>query len=387
MGKIYTALGLMSGTSMDGVDASIISSPDGIQYDEQFNRYYEYDNDLYLKLSNLRDNICNKKDLKKHSNDLKSIEKEITLFHAKIANDVQNSTKHLAISKHEIIGFHGQTILHNPEEKISVQLGDGKLLSQLTKKTVIYDFRQNDIKNGGQGAPLTPIFHQSLRNKISSNNAPIIFINIGGITNVTCFNSINKFDKPMFASDIGPGNCLIDEWIRKNSKEKYDKDGLIAKSGKLNELIFNQAIDNFNITFNSSLDIKDFDISFAKGLSLEDGASTLTNFTTEIIVNNLSDLLNKNNYNLNEDLFPDFIVCGGGRKNKYMIELLKKNIKANINYNSFQSIDEYNIDGDFIESQAFAFLAIRSILNLPISFPETTGCIKPSTGGVKVENF
>ena len=191
----------------------------------------------------------------------------------------------------------------------------------------------------------------------------------------------------MFASDIGPGNCLIDEWIRKNSKEKYDKDGLIAKSGKLNELIFNQAIDNFNITFNSSLDIKDFDISFAKGLSLEDGASTLTNFTTEIIVNNLSDLLNKNNYNLNEDLFPDFIVCGGGRKNKYKIELLKKNIKANINYNSFQSIDEYNIDGDFIESQAFAFLAIRSILNLPISFPETTGCIKPSTGGVKVENF
>ena len=86
-------------------------------------------------------------------------------------------------------------------------------------------------------------------------------------------------------------------------------------------------------------------------------------------------------------MFPDFIVCGGGRKNKYMIELLKKNIKANINYNSFQSIDEYNIDGDFIESQAFAFLAIRSILNLPISFPETTGCIKPSTGGVKVENF
>ena len=377
----------MSGTSMDGVDASIISSPDGIQYDEQFNRYYEYDNDLYLKLSNLRDNIFNKKDLKKHSNDLKSIEKEITLFHAKIANDVQNSTKHSAISKHEIIGFHGQTILHNPEEKISVQLGDGKLLSQLTKKTVIYDFRQNDIKNGGQGAPLTPIFHQSLRNKILKNKIPTIFINIGGITNVTCFNSTNKFDKPMFASDIGPGNCLIDEWIRKNSKKKYDKDGLIAKAGKLNELIFNQAIDNFDITFNSSLDIKDFDISFVKGLSLEDGASTLTNFTTEIIVNNLSDLLNKNNYNLNEDLFPDFIVCGGGRKNKYMIELLKKNIKTNIKYNSFQSIDEYNIDGDFIESQAFAFLAIRSILNLPISFPETTGCNKPSTGGLKAENF
>ena len=316
MGKIYTALGLMSGTSMDGVDASIISSIDGKQYDEKINQYYEYDKELYKNLSNIRDKIFTSEDLKKLSKELKILEKEITLFHAKVVNDLINSAKRLQISSPEIIGFHGQTIFHNPEEKISVQLGDGKLLSQLSKKTVIYNIRKNDLMNGGQGAPLTPIFHKSLKEKIYGNNIPVIFINIGGITNVTCFNSMDKIDKSMFASDIGPGNCLIDEWVRNNTNEKYDKDGIIAKSGKINELILNQALDNFEGNLNSSLDIKDFDVSFARGLSLEDGASTITNFTAEIITTSLKNLLDKNKYDLDNHLFPNFIVCGGGRKNK-----------------------------------------------------------------------
>ena len=387
MEKIYTALGLMSGTSMDGVDASIISSVDGTQYEGEFNRYYEYDKALYQKLSSLRDKIFTSKDLKKLSKEVKSIEKEITLFHAKVVNDVNHSVKKSTISRPEIIGFHGQTIFHNSKEKISVQLGNGKLLSQLTKKTVVYDFRQNDLKNGGQGAPLTPIFHKSLRNKVWGNRVPAIFINIGGITNVTCFHSENKFDEPMFASDIGPGNCLIDEWIRKNSKKKYDKNGLIAKSGKTNELILNQALENFKINLGDSLDIKDFDISFVRGLSLEDGASTLTKFTAEIIATSLAELLAKKEYDSGDELFPNFIICGGGRKNKYLLDLLEAKIRLSIKYNRFQLIDEHNIDGDFIESQAFAFLAIRSYLNLPISFPNTTGCKKPCTGGVIVKNF
>ncbi len=384
MAKIYTALGLMSGTSMDGVDASIISSIDGIQYDENFNRYYEYDRELYQNISIIRDKIFTSADLKKLSKELKLLEKKITLFHAKVVNDLSQSVKRFPISRPEIIGFHGQTIFHNPEEKISVQLGDGKLLSQLSKKTVIYDFRKNDLKNGGQGAPLTPIFHQSLRDKVYGNSIPVIFINIGGITNVTCFHAL---DKDMFASDIGPGNCLIDEWVRKHSKKKYDKNGLIAKSGITNKLILEQALDNFGVTFNNSLDIKDFDISFARGLSLEDGASTITNFTVEIITKSLKKLLDENEYVLDDHLFPNIIVCGGGRKNKYLMDLLKKNILEKIGYNKFQIIDEHNIDGDFIESQAFAFLAIRSFLNLSISFPKTTGCKKPCTGGVLVKNY
>tara|TARA_B100001996_G_scaffold379090_1_gene364261 strand:- start:685 stop:1833 length:1149 start_codon:yes stop_codon:yes gene_type:complete len=382
MENIYTALGLMSGTSMDGVDASIISSIDGIQYDEEFNRYYEYDKGLYQKISSLRDNIFTSKDLKRLSKELKSLEKEITLFHAKVANEVNHSVKKSNIKIPEIIGFHGQTMFHNPDEKISVQLGDGKLLSQLTKKTVVYDFRQNDLKNGGQGAPLTPIFHQSIKNYINKEvELPIIFINIGGISNATCFYNHQETGSKMFAGDIGPGNCLIDDWIRKNSKKKYDKDGLIARSGKKNRLILNKGLDNFQFYNKGSLDIKNFDISFAKGLSIEDGASTLTEFTAELIHGGLNDLLHKNKQDWKNP--QEIIICGGGRKNKYLMELLNLNLLCK----NFSTIDEYNIDGDFIESQAFAFLAIRSILNLPISFPETTGCNKPCTGGVVVKNY
>ena len=382
--KKYIALGLMSGTSMDGVDVSIISSIDGNHYDEEFNRYFEYDEDIHKKLINLRDQLSSSKDLKKLSNELKFLEKEITLFHAKIVNDVGHSLFKLKVPKPEIVGFHGQTIFHNPEEKISIQLGDGKLLSYLTKKTVVYDFRQNDLKNGGQGAPLTPIFHQSMKSKIyGANELPIIFINIGGISNATGFHGSPKKNPKMFAGDIGPGNCLIDEWIRKSSKYKYDKDGLIARSGKANKLILNQALENFQIPNKKSLDIKDFDISFVRGLSIEDGAATLTNFTAEIIAQGLINLLEKNKYEYKIGNFPEILVCGGGRKNKYLMELLIKKI----NFKEFFSIDRHDIDGDFVESQAFAYLAIRSYLELPISFPETTGCNKVCTGGKIVKNF
>ena len=132
---------------------------------------------------------------------------------------------------------------------------------------------------------------------------------------------------------------------------------------------------------------KDFDISFLRGLSLEDGASTITNFTVESIATSLKKLLDKNEYDYGNHLFPNFIICGGGRKNKYLMDLLSKSISEKIGYQKFELIDQYDIDGDFVESQAFAFLAIRSFLNLPISFPETTGCKKPCTGGVLVKNY
>ena len=163
----------------------------------------------------------------------------------------------------------------------------------------------------------------------------------------------------------------------------FDEDGNIAKSGKVNELILNQALDNFEGILNNSLDIKDFDISFVRGLSLEDGTSTLTSFTAEIITTSLKKLLNKNKYYSGKE-DPNIIVCGGGRKNKYLMSLIQNKI---IEYKSFELIDKYNIDGDFVESQAFAFLAIRSYLGLPISFPNTTGCTKQISVGVVAKNF
>ena len=169
MAKIYTALGLMSGTSMDGVDASIIQTNGKSEYKVILDKYFEYPKSIYNDLTILRNKIKISKDLKKLQKQIKSIEKDITIFHAESVEKILKKTR-LNI---DFIGFHGQTIFHNSKEKITKQLGDGKLLSKLTKKKVVYDFRQNDLENGGEGAPLTPIFHKLIiekkKNKTSSN--------------------------------------------------------------------------------------------------------------------------------------------------------------------------------------------------------------------------
>ena len=381
MGKIFTALGLMSGTSLDGVDVSIIESDGNKEYSRIFDKYFEYDAVIIEKLLKIRSEITSSDELKLKKVEISNIEKEVTLFHAKAVKETLDLTK----SAVDIIGFHGQTIFHNPENKITKQLGDGKLLSQLTRKKVVYNFRQNDLENGGQGAPLAPIFHNALANQINRKfnlQFPINILNIGGISNITT--TVNENDlwkkNKIYAYDIGPGNCLIDEWIRKNSKEKYDKDGSIAKSGKSDKLVLNQIIENLSGKFNykKSLDIKDFDVSFAKGLSLENGAATITELTAKLIADGIS-YVNK----MSDQSINNWLVCGGGRKNKFLI----KNIKDNFKNLNIDTVEKYNIDGDFIESQAFAFLAIRSIKQMPISFPTTTRCDQALTGGVIVENF
>jgi len=375
MGKLFTALGLMSGTSGDGVDASIISSNGIDQYSEITNKYFEYDNKIYENLHKLRGKILKSDDLKKNKDEINHLEREITLFHAKIVNRILK----LIDKKIDFIGFHGQTIYHNSIEKISKQIGDGNLLSQLTKKTVVYDFRQNDIQHGGEGAPLTPVFH-NLIVKNKSIEVPVIILNIGGIANVTAVNE-NDVDN-LSSRDLGPGNCLIDEWIRTKTKNKFDKNGEIANRGKTNELILNQALDIFDNNRNQntlSFDINDFSLGFIRGLDLEDGAATLTEFTGIIIAEGLLKFLPKLKNNLCKVL-----VCGGGRKNSALIEIIKKKTFQKL---IIQPIDDYGVDGDYVESQAFAFLAVRSFLNLPITYPSTTGCNKPLSGGLIVKNF
>ena len=374
-------MGLMSGTSLDGVDVSIIESDGNREYSPILDRYFEYDRELIKKILKIRDKISNYRKLSDYKDLINDLEREITLFHARAVEETLNKSK----IKIDLIGFHGQTIFHDPANKITKQLGDGKLLSQLTKKKVVYNFRQNDIDNGGQGAPLTPIFHNVLANKFSEKfnlKFPVNLLNIGGIANITSTVDWQNLDlkKNLFAYDIGPGNCLIDEWVRKNSKEKYDKNGLIAKSGMTDELILNQALENFNykLDYEKSLDVKDFDIFFAKGLSLENGAATITDFTAKLISDGISYFNKKNKIKENK-----WLVCGGGRKNDYLL----KKIKDNFHDLDITTIDKYEVNGDFIESQAFAYLAIRSIEGKVISFPSTTRCKKPSSGGVVVENF
>ena len=365
----------MSGTSGDGVDASIISSNGTDKYKEIKNEYFKYDQKIYENLHNLRDKILNQEDLQKNKNEINNLEREITLSYIEVVKKIlKNFDKSI-----DLIGLHGQTIYHNPLEKISKQIGNGNLLSQLLKKIVVYNFRQNDIKNGGQGAPLTPIFHRLLieRKKIE---LPVCILNIGGIANITAID--NPQDENILSRDLGPGNCLIDEWIRINSQNKYDNDGEIAKKGKINQLILNQALENFDNKNNQSalsFDTKDFSLAFVRGLNLEDGAATLTEFTGELILEQMLNFLQKKNKKTWKVL-----VCGGGRKNKTLMKKIKEGKNQNL---IIQLIDDYDIDGDYIESQAFAYLAIRSYLNLPISFPKTTGCSQPSSGGVIVKNF
>jgi len=379
--KLYTAIGLMSGTSMDGVDVSLIKSDGFNHFTNILNEYFEYNESLHQELIELRNLIINVNDLKQYSSRLNKLEREITVFHSKIVSDLCIKYK----DEIDLVGFHGQTIFHDSEQKISKQLGDGKLMSQLVKKKVVYDFRQEDIVNKGQGAPLTPIFHSLLSRRINENhqiNFPICFLNIGGISNITKINKNDeKFEENLEAFDSGPGNCMIDEWVRKNSKNDFDENGSIAKSGKINQLILNQIIDNFKIdSFDKSLDVKDFDISFARGLSLEDGCATITNFTAYLIAKGIE---HANGSNIKP---IKYLVCGGGRKNTFLKQSIKNYLlhKKNISLNS---IDDYNLNGDFIESQAFGYFSIRSLLKLPISYPKTTGCELPTVGGKLVKNF
>ena len=372
MQKNWISLGLMSGTSGDGVDASIIKTNGINNYEILKDEYFEYNSEIYNSFHNLKEKIQKIEHLKKFDSEINDLERKITIFHAEIINQ-------LGVSDETIVGFHGQTIYHNFEEKISKQLGNGKLLNQLTKKKIVYNFRGADISNGGQGAPLTPIFHYliCLQNKIS---LPVCFLNIGGISNITIVNEFKDLSR-LYSKDIGPGNCLIDTWVRKNSNKKFDEDGKLAFSGSRNEIIFENAQElyiNSSSKRKNSFDVNDFDISFVRGLSLEDGAATLTDFTASIISEELYKLLINSKKKIH-----NVLLCGGGRKNKILIKKIEKNLPKNIN---LKLIDNYKVNGNFIESQAFAFLAVRSLIKLPFSFPNTTGCKEPTTGGTLISN-
>ena len=367
MKKNWISLGLMSGTSGDGVDASLIKTNGLNEYEVLIDKYFEYDSNIYGKFHTLKGKIHKISHLEEFDNELNDLERKITIFHAEII-------KELKIDDETIVGFHGQTVYHNFKEKISRQLGNGKLLNQLTKKKIVYDFRSNDILNGGQGAPLAPVFHHLIATQ-NNMNLPVCFLNIGGISNITIVKEKNNLNK-LFSKDLGPGNCLIDSWVRNNSNKKFDEGGNLALIGNKNEIIFEQAQELYLNRENKekrSFDTNDFDVSFARGLSLEDGATTLTDFTASVIGQELTSTIRKSDQKINE-----ILICGGGRKNKVLLKKIEENLSNKI---SLKLIDDYKISGDFVESQAFAYLAVRSIMDLPISYPSTTGCKYPSLGG------
>tara|TARA_Y100000590_G_C15575580_1_gene960326 strand:+ start:22 stop:1191 length:1170 start_codon:yes stop_codon:yes gene_type:complete len=389
MEKIYTALGLMSGTSLDGIDASILSSDGENIIDTKINKFHPYDTKFRKNLGDYITNINSLKDIKKSQTEYERLEEELTKRHVKLSRQIIAD-----FGKVDFVGFHGQTIIHRFKEKYSIQMGDAKLMSKLLKTKVIYNFRKSDIENGGTGAPLAPIYHYKLSKKLNITE-PNIFLNIGGIANITY---INK--KIMKATDIGPGNVWMDEWIKENNLNTVRK----KKWGGV-KISFDPSGGLAENTF-PDLDIARYWVRYMHPEALSKGRiikgkrimySLNRGDYTDISTTDIGTLTYATAQIISECIgtfegLKNLILCGGGRKNNTLIKYIKNMILKNspakgLSNIKIKKIDDHGVDGDFVESQAFAYLAIRSFLKLPISFPETTGCIKPSTGGVLVKNF
>jgi anhydro-N-acetylmuramic acid kinase len=340
----------MSGTSLDGIDAAIIKT-DGekiidhgpalsIPYDQEFREQLR----SVLGLENAPGNIIAK----------------LTENHAKLVNEIlkKNNLTHLNI---DIIGFHGQTILHDPENQITVQIGDGQQLADLTGIDVVCDFRSADIACGGEGAPLAPLYHQALAQDIEK---PLAVVNIGGVGNITYLE-----DKDILAFDTGPGNALIDDWMVHHSDQQYDEQGRVARHGKVDKQRLAELLAQpyFDKPAPKSLDRdQDWKLNL-KGLSLEDGAALLTEFTAASIAGARQHL---------PDDPKKWLITGGGRHNKTLMEILRRYITACV-----QPVEIVGWHGDDLEAEAFAFLAVRSLKGLPLSVPGTTGVKIPMVGG------
>ena len=275
---------------------------------------------------------------------------------------LKNFLKDEKLSKIDLISLHGQTIFHDPINKSSIQLCDEVKIKGSFKLPIVNDFRQKDLSLGGQGAPLTPIFHKLLMLD-SKMTLPTCFVNIGGISNITVLDDQGH----IYAYDTGPGMCLLDQYISRKKKINFDKGGKHSQKGIINLTILNKLMSDkyFNKNKNKSLDRNYFSVHPFMKLNFNDACSTISAFTALTITKEA----NRSNAKY-------LIVSGGGSKNKYVINLMKETFKGKL----FTS-DNLNLNSDFIESQAFAYLGIRRMKNLPISFPRTTGVKYSVTGG------
>lgn len=366
---ILKSIGLMSGTSMDGIDAVIMDTngKDIIIPKETLSLNYKDDFKLKLRQAEFKSKIA-----KKNKASLDTII-ESTKLHASIINDLLEKAK-LKAKDIDVIGYHGQALYHNPSEGISIQMGDSQLLADLTGIKVVNDFRIDDIKNGGQGAPLAPLYHQALA--IKDSYFPVAIVNCGGISNISIVNGPTP--KEVIGFDTGPGNVLIDRYIREktNNKEFMDLDGKYGCNGSVNQIILQKLFDNLGPYFNKqspkSLDSGDLQlIDELNDLSIEDACTTLEAFTAYCIANSLP----------KKDMPNKWILAGGGWNNPVILKYLKLYLKEYLGSVDVKIANEISWDNIYMEAEIFAYLAVRSLYKLPISLPSVTGAKKPSLGG------
>lgn len=354
--KVYTVIGLMSGTSTDGVDAALLrtNGTDVIESLGFLHIPYE---------KSLRTLIKEQFGKSECDETTKAIEREITLRHADAVNTLRSAHGNISV---DLIGFHGQTIFHDPDNHKTIQIGDGALLASETGCDVVHDFRTADIQAGGQGAPLIPLYHQALVKSLR-NDLPCVFLNIGGVGNVTW---VGEHEDDLIAFDCGAGNALIDDVMMNDFDKPFDDKGLIAKKGQCNEQALRQLMSHEYFTKKppKSLDRDAWDVSMLEGLSPEDKVATLTEFTIQGVMSA-------------QKYFSGparvWYVCGGGRHNDAIMEGLNKKVSGET-----LTIDTLGVDGDALEAEGFGYLAVRSVKGLPLSIPSTTGVMVPQTGGV-----
>ncbi len=361
MSKTFTALGLMSGTSLDGIDVALIKT-DG----ESFVQCGPAETFKYTAAQQaaLRQGLVDALPIRSRGErpaGLATLEQNLTIWHALAVQKFLQACA-LKPSNIDIIGFHGQTVIHRPEEAITVQLGDGAALSKALGIAVVYDLRAADVAAGGQGAPLVPVYHSAL-----AKNPPVAFVNIGGVANVTYVGANGE----LLAFDTGPGNALINDWVGKHIGAIHDEGGAIAARGTVSLGHLQSAMhhDFFRQRPPKSLDRNSFATLNFDDLSFENGAATLTAFTVQAIAKAA-------------EWFPtpvkSWIICGGGRHNAAIMAGLKNQLHGVI------SAEEAGLNGDSLEAEAWAYLAVRSLRGLAISFPSTTGVTSPQTGGILV---
>ena len=366
-GKPIWALGLMSGTSMDGVDAAMVLT-DGETISEfghsgEFG-FLDYEQDAIAQAV--------AEGLRWRTEPTAAL---IVAQSAVLTSHASAVVRLLcrATPVPDVVGFHGQTIAHNPQEGWTWQIGSGERLAQTLNRPVVWDFRSNDMKAGGEGAPLAPFFHFALAKRIGATE-PVAFLNIGGVANVTWVDPTKiapEEEGALLAFDTGPGNALINDWMTRHDREPLDRDGAEAAKGQVDDrLLHSNATGAFlERKPPKSLDRNEFAMVLDRitELSLPDGAATLTALTAECVAEALKHLPSSPSR---------WLICGGGRKNPVMMRMMADRLNAPVD-----SVEAVGLDGDMLEAQAFAYLAVRSLRGLPLSAPGTTNCREPVTGG------
>ncbi len=356
------ALGLMSGTSLDGIDAALLRTDGEGLVERGPARTYAYNagqRDVLRRALAAALTISRRDD---RSGILSEAEAALTVWHANAVRVFCRDTD-IDLAAIDLIGFHGQTVIHRPKQRLTVQLGDGAALAKALDCTVAHDLRGADVAASGQGAPLVPVYHRALASALPDR--PVAFVNIGGVANVTWVGA----DDGLIAFDTGPGNALIDDWMLTHTGTARDEGGAAALAGRADAATVAQFLGDsfFEIPGPKSLDRNSFAGISLAGLSLQDGAATLVAVTARTISESRQHM---------PEPPKTWIICGGGRHNAAVMAALRGLLP------DVKSAEDCGFNGDSMEAEAWAYLAVRALRGLPLTYPGTTGVAVPLTGGV-----